>query len=89
MDFSCSRGFQLVSAVREVYSDSADVKHDDSNLSKALKFAKRCHEKNLNDEFVDEDLLRKYFVRVEEEGNAKLLKLEKQSSCGSLNYKEY
>ena len=83
-----TQGF-LVSAVREVYSDSADVKHDDSNISKALKFAKRCHEKNLNDEFVDEDLLKKYFVRVEEEGNAELLKLEKQSSCGLLNYKEY
>ena len=31
------------------------MKHDDNNLSKALKFAKRCHEKYLNDEFVDEE----------------------------------
>ena len=31
----------LAAAVREFYSDLADVKHDD----KALKFAKRCHEK--------------------------------------------
>ena len=30
------------------------MKHDDNNLSKALKFAKRCDEKYLNDEFVDE-----------------------------------
>ena len=33
------KGF-LVTAVREFYSDLADVK-DDNNLSKALKFAKR------------------------------------------------
>ena len=37
----------LATAVREFYSDLADVKHDDNNLSKALKFAKRCHEKYL------------------------------------------
>ena len=32
-------------AVREFYSDLADVKDDDNNLSKALKFAKRYLEK--------------------------------------------
>ena len=37
----------LATAVREFYSDLADVKHDDNNLSKALKFVKRCHEKYL------------------------------------------
>ena len=35
------------------------------------------------------DLLRKNFVRVEEEGNAKLRKLEKQCSVGLLMYEEY
>ena len=54
------QGF-LVTAVREFYSDLADVKHDDNNLSKALKFAKRCHEKYLNDEFVDEEPSKKRF----------------------------
>ena len=38
------KGF-LVMAVREFYSDLADVKDDDNNLSKALKFAKRYLEK--------------------------------------------
>ena len=51
----------LATAAREFYSDLADVKHDDSNLSKPLKFAKRCHEKNLNDEFVDEEPCKKRF----------------------------
>ena len=37
------------------------MKHDDDNLSKALKFAKRCHEKYLNDEFVDEEPSKKRF----------------------------
>ena len=45
----------LATAVREFYSDLADPKHDDNNLSKALKFTKRCHEKYLNDKFVDEE----------------------------------
>ena len=45
----------LATAVREFYSDLADTKHDDNNLNKALKFAKRCHEKYLNDEFADEE----------------------------------
>ena len=48
------QGF-LATAVPEFYSDLADVKHDDNDLSKASKFAKRCHEKYLNDEFVDEE----------------------------------
>ena len=43
------QGF-LATAVREFYSDLADVKHDDNNISKVLKFAKICHEKYLNDE---------------------------------------
>ena len=37
------------------------MKLDDNNLSKALKFAKRCHEKYLNDEFVDEEPSKKGF----------------------------
>ena len=51
----------LATAVREFYSDLADVKHDDNNLSKALKFAKKCHEKYLKDEFVDEKPSQKRF----------------------------
>ena len=35
------------------------------------------------------NLLIQDFVRVEEEGNAKLLKLEKQCSSGLLMYEEY
>ena len=34
----------LATAVQEFYSDLADVKHDDNNLSKGIKFAKICHE---------------------------------------------
>ena len=37
------------------------MKHDDHNLSKALKFAKRCNEKYLNDEFVDKEPSKKRF----------------------------
>ena len=36
------QGF-LATAAREFYIDLADVKHDDNNLSKALKFTKRYH----------------------------------------------
>ena len=54
------QGF-FAAAVREFYSDLADVKHDDNNLSKALKFAKRYHEKYLNDKFVDEEPSKKRF----------------------------
>ena len=46
------QGF-LATAVQEFYSNLANVKHDDNNISKALKFAKRLYEKYLNDEFVD------------------------------------
>ena len=54
------QGF-LATAVRELYSNLADVKHDDNILSKALKFTKRCHEKYLNDECVDEEPSKKRF----------------------------
>ena len=37
------------------------MKHDDNNLRKAVKFAKRCHEKYLNHEFVDEKPSKKRF----------------------------
>ena len=37
------------------------MKHDDNNLSKALKFIKRCHEKYLNDEVDDEESFKKRF----------------------------
>ena len=52
------QGF-LATAVREFYRDFADMKHDDNNLSKTLKFTKRCHEKNY--EFVDEEPSKKRF----------------------------
>ena len=54
------QGF-LATAVREFFSGLADVKHHDNNLSNALNFAKRCHEKYLNDEFVDEKPSKKRF----------------------------
>ena len=54
------QGF-VATAFREFYSDLADVKHDDNSLSKALKFARRCHQKYLNDEFVDEEHSKKRF----------------------------
>ena len=54
------QGF-LATAVGEFYSNLADVKHDDDIHSKALKFAKRCHEKYLNDEYVDEEPSKKRF----------------------------
>ena len=41
------------------------MKHDDNNLNKTLKFAKRCHEKYLNDEFVDEEPSKKGFRKSE------------------------
>ena len=64
------------------------MKYDDNNLSKALKFVKTRHEKYLNDEFVDDEPSQRCFVRVEENGNAKLLKLEKQCSSSLLMYEK-
>ena len=64
------------------------MKHDDNNLSKALKFVKTCHEKYLNDEFVDDEHSQRRFVTVDEKGNAKLLKLEKQCSSSLLMYEK-
>ena len=54
------QGF-LATALREFYSDLADVKYDDNDLSKALMFAKRCHEKYLNDEFFNKEPSKKRF----------------------------
>ena len=54
------QGF-LARAVREFYSDLADVKRYDNNVSKVLKFAKRCHEKYLNYKLVDEEPSKKRF----------------------------
>ena len=45
----------LAKAVRTVYSDLADAKHNDSSLEKALKLAKRCHEKYLAKDFSSSD----------------------------------
>ena len=57
----------LATAVREFYSDLADVKNGDNNFDKALKFVKTCHEKYLNDGFVDEEPSKRSFERVGEE----------------------
>ena len=54
------QGF-LPTVVSEFYSDLAGVKHNDNNLSTALKFEKRFHEKYLNGEFVDEEPSKKIF----------------------------
>ena len=51
----------LATAVQEICINLADMKHDNNNLSKALKFAKRCHEKYSNDEFFDEEPSKKRF----------------------------
>ena len=37
------------------------MKHHDNNPSEGLEFAKKCHEKYLNDEFVDEEPSKKRF----------------------------
>ena len=38
----------MAAAVRNFYTDFSNVKYDDRNLEKALKLAKRCHEKYLS-----------------------------------------
>ena len=67
------------------------MKHDENDLSKALKSAKRYHEKCLNDEFVDEEPSKKRFR--ESGGGRKCkapeVKLDKQCSSGLLMYEEY
>ena len=45
----------LAAAVRNVYAYLSKVKHDDPNLEKVLKFAKRFHEKYLSNEFLKEE----------------------------------
>ena len=40
------QGF-IAAAVREFYTDLSKVKHDNPDLVKALKFAKRCYKKYL------------------------------------------
>ena len=64
------------------------MKHDANNLSKALKFAKTCHEKYLNDEFVDDEPSKSSFAKVEEKGNATPLKLERQCLSSLLMYEK-
>ena len=49
------------SSCSTVYGDLADVKQDDDNLSKALKFEKGYHEKYSNDKFVYEGPFKKRF----------------------------
>ena len=48
------QGF-IAAAVRNFYTDLSKVKHDDPNFEKALKFAKRCHEKYLLSDFLEEE----------------------------------
>ena len=48
------QGF-IAAAVREFYTDLSKVKHDNPNLLKALKFAKRCYQKYLANESEEEE----------------------------------
>ena len=68
----------FLAAAREFNSDLADVKHDDNNRSKALKFAERCHEKYFNDEFVDEEPSKK---RFRETGRGRMCKVLFTNYC--------
>ena len=61
------QGF-LATAVREFYTDLSKVNHDYSNLVKALKFAKRCHEKHLANYFLEEEEPSKKKFRESGEG---------------------
>ena len=51
----------IAAAVREFYPDLSKVKHDNLNLVKALKFAKRCYEKYLANDFEGEEPPKKRF----------------------------
>ena len=82
------QGF-LATAVSEFYSDLADVKHADNNLSKALNFAKRCHEKYLNDESVDEEPSKKRFRESGGGRKCKASEVREAISKGLLIYEEY
>ena len=63
--------------MRKFYSDLSDVKHNDLNLVNAVKLAKRFHEKYVNGDFDVQKPSKKNSVRVEEEENVRLLKLER------------
>ena len=67
------QGF-IAAAVMEFYTDLSKVKHDNPNLVKALKFAKRCYEKYLANDFDGEEPPKRGFVKVELRGSARLLK---------------
>ena len=54
------QGF-IAAAVREFYTDLSKVKHENQNLVKALKFAKRCNEKYLANDFEEEEPPKKRF----------------------------
>ena len=54
------QGF-IAAAVREFYTDLSKVKHDNPNLVEALKFAKRCYEKYLANNFEGEEPPKKRF----------------------------
>ena len=54
------QGF-IAAAVREFYTDLSKVKHDNPNLVKALKFAKRCYEKYSANDFEGEEPPKKRF----------------------------
>ena len=67
------QGF-ITAAVREFYTDLSKVKHDNPNLVKALKFAKRYYEKYLANDFEGEENPKRGFVKVELGGSARVLK---------------
>ena len=51
----------IAAAVRNFYTNLSKVKHDDPNLEKALKFARRCHKKYFQNDFLEEEPLKKRF----------------------------
>ena len=67
------QGF-IAAGVREFYTDLSKVKHDNPNLVKALKFAKRCYEKYLASEFEGEESESESFMKLKLGESERLLK---------------
>ena len=51
----------ITAAIREFYTDLSKVRHENPNLVEALKFAKRCNEKYLANDFEEEERPKKRF----------------------------
>ena len=72
------QGF-LAAAVREFYTDLSKAKHDDPRLVNALKFAKRCYEKYLANDFGEEPSKKRF--RESGAGRKDLLRDVYQRKC--------